>query len=121
MNNIDWYKNRTDNKIKVDCAVILACGMGKRLIPLTFDIPKCMIKVKGEVLIERQIEQIRKAGISEIIIVVGYLKEKFEYLKEKYGVKLIYNEEYKEKNTLTSLYKAIPYLQNKSFYKTKIK
>lgn len=118
MNKIDWYKNKLNNKYKVDCAVILACGMGKRLFPLTFDIPKCMIKVKGEVLIERQIMQIKAAGIEEIIIVVGYLKEKFEYLKSKYNVKLVYNEEYNKKNTLSSLYKVMPHILNKSFYIT---
>ena len=106
----------TKNKIKVDTAVILACGLGTRLAPLTFDTPKCMLKAKGEVLIERQIEQMKKKGIEEIIVAVGYLKEKFEYLKNKYNVKLVYNEEYNKKNTLSTLHKVMPHLKDKSFY-----
>lgn len=52
---------------------------------------RLLLNVKDEIMIERQIGQLREAGIDEIVIVVGYLKEKFEYLKEKYHVILVEN------------------------------
>ncbi|MEG1016091.1 MAG: NTP transferase domain-containing protein, partial [Bacilli bacterium] len=73
-------------------AILLAAGMGSRLRPLTLTTPKSLTIVNGKPLAERQIEFLREKGIDEIIIVTGYLNEKFEYLKEKYGVKLIYND-----------------------------
>ena len=88
---------------KVKNAVILAAGIGSRLAPLTHDTPKALIKVKGVILIERLINQLLEAGITEIIIIVGYKKEKFEYLIDKYNVSLIYNPDYKIKNNLFSL------------------
>jgi CTP:phosphocholine cytidylyltransferase-like protein/thiamine kinase-like enzyme len=63
-------------------------------------------------MIERQIEQLINKGITEIIIVVGYKKENFDYLIDKYGVKLIYNPEYAVKNNFVSLYHARQYLHN---------
>ena len=63
---------------KVDNAIIMAAGSGLRGLPLSRYVPKGLFVVKGEVLIERQIEQLQAAGIREIIVVVGYLKEKFE-------------------------------------------
>lgn len=104
------------NEHKVDAALILACGMGVRLAPLTYDTPKSFIKIKGERMIERQIEQLISAGITDITIMVGYLKEKFDYLVDKYGVKLIYNPEYKEKNTLSTFYRAIDFIRKKNVY-----
>lgn len=101
---------------KVDAAIILACGLGLRLAPLTYDTPKSFIKIKGERMIERQIEQLQKVGIKDITIMVGYLKEKFDYLVDKYGVRLVYNEEYKIKNTLSTFFHAIPYLKGKNVY-----
>ena len=59
----------------VDNAVIMAAGTASRFAPLSFEKPKALIEVKGEVLIERQIRQLKEAGISEIIVVVGYKKE----------------------------------------------
>ena len=65
-------------------AIIMAAGMSSRFAPLSLETPKALLNVKDEIMIERQIGQLREAGIDEIVIVVGYLKEKFEYLKEKY-------------------------------------
>ena len=111
---------------KVDTAIILACGMGVRLAPLTYDIPKSFIKIKGERMIERQIEQLIRAGITDITIMVGYMKEKFDYLIDKYGegsqcfapvkIKLAYNREYKNKNTLSTFYHAKELMRNKNVY-----
>jgi len=79
---------------RMDSAVILAAGFGSRFVPLTFETPKGLLEVYGERMIERQIKQLHEAGITDITIVVGYLKEKFEYLIDKFGVKLLYNPEY---------------------------
>ena len=97
-------------------AVILACGQGKRMEPLTFDTPKCFIKVDGECIIERNIKQLKEANIENIIVLTGYQKEKFEYLKDKYNVKLVYNKNYKIKNNLFSLLLAKEYVENENFY-----
>ena len=70
--------------------------------------PKGLLEVFGERMIERQIKQLHEAGVYDITIVVGYLKEKFEYLIDKYQVKLLYNPEYSSKNTLTTVYRARP-------------
>lgn len=67
-------------------AIILSAGVGSRLAPLTYDTPKGLIRVKGEILIERQIGQLIAVGITDICIVVGYQKEKFDYLKRKYNI-----------------------------------
>lgn len=103
-------------KHKVDGALILASGIGIRLAPLTYDTPKCFIKINGERMIERQIEQIKAAGVNDITIMVGFMKEKFEYLIDKYNVKLIYNEEYRTKNTLSTFVHAIDVLKKKNMY-----
>lgn len=100
------------NKHKVNNAVILAAGMSSRFVPLNYDLPKGLLVVKGETLIERQIRQLNEKGITEIIIVVGYMKEKFEYLTKKYNVILIEAIDYKEKNNYASVYAARKYLKN---------
>lgn len=77
---------------KIRQVVILAAGMGKRLRPLTLTTPKSLVEVNGRPVLEKRIEYLNEIGIYEIIVVTGYLNEKFEYLKEKYWVKLIYND-----------------------------
>lgn len=84
-------------------AIILAAGYGMRMVPINMETPKAFLEVRGEVLIERQIRQLHEAGIREIYIVVGFMKEKFEYLIDEYGVELVVNEEYASKNNLYSL------------------
>lgn len=98
--------------MKVDNAIILAAGTSSRFAPLSYEKHKAMTVVKGEVLIERQIEQLRSSGISEIFIVVGYKAEQFEYLKEKYGVVLIHNNDYKNRNNNASIWAAREILKN---------
>lgn len=100
------------NKFRVNNAVIIAAGFGSRFVPLTYETPKGLLEVFGERMIERQIQQLHKAGIYDITIMVGYLKEKFEYLIDKYQVELLYNPEYSTKNTLTTLYHARHLLKN---------
>ena len=79
---------------KVDNAIIMAAGTSSRFVPLSYELPKALITVKGEVLIERQIRQLKEAGINEIVVVTGYKKELFYYLKEKYNVIIIENDDY---------------------------
>ena len=97
---------------KVDNAIIMAAGFGLRSLPLSRYLPKGLFEVRGEILIERQIEQLLESGIKEIIVVVGYLKEKFAYLKEKYDVIIIENDDYYRYNNISSIYAAKEYLKN---------
>lgn len=87
-------------------AVILAAGFGMRMVPINTEVPKGLLEVEGEPLIERQIKQLHEVGITEIYVVVGFLKEQYEYLIDEYNVKLITNTEYAEKNNLFSLKKV---------------
>lgn len=91
-------------------AIILAAGKSMSLAPFTYERPKGLFRVKGEILIERQIRQLQAAGVQEIHLVVGYMKEKFFYLERKYGVHLISNNTFSRKGNLYSLYKAREFL-----------
>lgn len=91
-------------------AIILAAGKSSRFAPFTYEKPKGLFRVKGEILIERQIEQLHEAGVNEIYVVIGYMKEKFFYLEQKYGVKLIVNNTFAQKGNIYSLFVAKEYL-----------
>lgn len=93
-------------------AIILAAGFGMRMVPINMETPKALVEIKGEVLIERTIRQLNAAGIKEIYIVVGFMKEKFEYLIDEYDVELIVNPEYAQKNNLHSMKRVLPHLEN---------
>lgn len=97
---------------RVNNAVILAAGASTRFIPLSLEQPKGLFEVKGEKLIERQIQQLQDAGIKNITIVLGYKKEMFYYLEDKYGVNFIINESFNIKNNIESLYLAKEKLRN---------
>lgn len=84
-------------------AVILAAGFGTRMVPINLDTPKALLEIRGERLIERLIRQLHESGITDITVVVGFMKEKFEYLIDRYGVKLSVNPDYVVKNNLFSL------------------
>lgn len=103
-------------QFRVDGAVVLAAGFGSRFVPLTFEMPKGLLEVFGERMVERQIRQLHEAGITDITVVVGYLKEKFEYLIDKYQVKLLYNPEYSNKNTLATVYHARELFKGRNVY-----
>lgn len=97
---------------RVNNAVILAAGASTRFIPLSLEQPKGLFEVKGETLIERQIQQLQNAGIRNITIVLGYKKEMFYYLEDKYGIKFIINDAFNIKNNIESLYLARKELKN---------
>ena len=98
---------------RVDNAIIMATGMSTRFVPLSLEKPKGLLVVKNEVLIERQIEQLQEAGIRNIVIVLGYKKEAFFYLEQKYqGLKILINREFNTKNNTHTLYLAREYAGN---------
>ncbi len=97
---------------KVDNVVIMAAGMSSRFVPLSLEMPKGLLNVKDEILIERQIRQLKEAGINEIVVVLGYKKEAFFYLEKKFGVKLVVNPCYNTKNNTYTLYLVRDYLKN---------
>lgn len=88
-------------------AIILAAGTSSRFVPLSQECPKGLLEVKGEILIERQIRQLHEAGITDICVVVGYKADMFEYLKDKFEVELVYNEDYARYNNSSSMIRIL--------------
>lgn len=93
-------------------AVILAAGYGMRMVPINTEQPKGLLEVDGEPLIERLIKQLHQQHINEIAIVVGFMKEHYEYLIDKYDVRLIVNPHYADWNNSYSLFLAKDVLSN---------
>lgn len=98
---------------KVKRAILLASGLGSRLLPLTLEKPKPMVEVCGRAIIETLINAIIKAGINEIIIVRGYKAEKFDVLLKKYPqIKFVENPYYSVSNNISSVYAARDFLDS---------
>ena len=93
-------------------AIILAAGFGMRMVPINMETSKGLLEVNGEALIERTIRQLHEVGIREIYIVVGFMKEQYEYLIDEYGVELVVNNEYAFKNNLHSLKLVLNHISN---------
>lgn len=93
-------------------AIILAAGFGMRMVPINTLIPKGLIEVKGELLIERIIKQLHEAGVKDIKVVAGFMKERYEYLIDDYGVDLIINPDYAIKNNIHTLKLVSKYISN---------
>lgn len=93
-------------------AVILAAGMASRLRPLTENTPKCLLKIGERSLLQRSIDALIGAGITQFVIVTGYLREQIEqFVAQQYpdlDVKFIYNEVYDSTNNIYSLWLARP-------------
>lgn len=104
---VSEYKNKTPKR-----AIILAAGFGMRMVPINTEMPKGLLEVNGEPLIERIIKQLHEVGIQEIYVVVGFMKEKYEYLMDEYGVELVVNPDYAAKNNLHSLRLVKEHLEN---------
>ena len=100
--------------------IILAAGLGTRLSEITVKTPKSLIRINSKPILERNIEFMFEAGLERVIIVLGYMKSKFEYLQEKYGKKIILveNAEYASSNTVSSMYCASRFFTCDSFVTT---
>ncbi len=98
-------------------AVILAAGLGSRLRPITDTIPKCMVSVNGERIIDRQIHSLKENGISEIIVVSGYKGEVLRrHMTEHHPfVSVVDNREYDNTNNMYSLWLCRPYIKDEDF------
>ena len=90
-------------------AILLAAGLGSRFHEITKNNHKALLPIGGVPNIERTIGYLKAFGIEDITIITGHMAELFDYLKEKEGVRLVYNEHYADYNNLYSMVKALPY------------
>lgn len=97
---------------KVENAIIMAAGLSSRFAPISYEHPAGALKVRGEVLIERQIKQLQEAGVDDITVVVGYKKEEFSYLEDLLGVKVVVNDEYAARDNSSTIKKVEGQLGN---------
>lgn len=93
-------------------AILMAAGLGTRLRPLTNDTPKSLIEVNGMSLLERQILNLKEIGVDEIVVLTGYLHEKFDDMVKKYNLIKIVNEKYDLYNNIYTMYLAREYLND---------
>ncbi len=94
-------------------AIFIAAGFGTRLVPVTLNTPKPLVRVNGKRMIDTLIDACLDAGISEIYIVRGYLSEQFDQLLYKYPmIKFIENPSYNEANNISSAMAARYLMQN---------
>lgn len=90
---------------RVKRAVFLAAGFGSRLVPITLNTPKPLVRVNGKRIIDTLLDAVVAAGIEEIVIVRGYLGEQFDQLKYKYpNIKFVENSMYNESNNISSAF-----------------
>ncbi len=90
---------------RVKRAVFMAAGFGSRLVPITLNTPKPLVRVKGKRIIDSLLDAVVSAGIEEIYLVRGYLSEQFDQLLKKYpGITFIENPVYNETNNISSAY-----------------
>ena len=92
---------------RVKRAIFMAAGFGSRLVPITLNTPKALIRIHGKPMIETMLDAVVRAGIEEIYIVRGYLGEQFDILKKKYPqIIFVENPDYKEANNISSAMKV---------------
>jgi len=115
INFSEWIRKKLDQEIDQQVqtikkkgfkAVILAAGKDTNLFPLTEDIPKAMLDIKGKPILQRQIEMLRRVGINDIAVVRGYKKHQIGFPN------LIYfdNDDYENTGTLASLFLASEFM-----------
>ena len=99
-------------ELKPKNAIILAAGFGMRMVPINLSTPKAFLEVNGEKLIDRLIKQLHEVNVTDITVVVGFMKDSFEYLIDEYGVKLAYAAEYASTNNIHSLLTVVEQIGN---------
>lgn len=100
---------------RVKRAIILAAGFGERLVPITLNTPKPLVRVKGERIIDSILDAVVAAGIEEIYLVRGYLSEQFDQLLYKYpNINFVENPAYNEANNISSAM-CVRYLLGNSY------
>lgn len=98
---------------RIERAIIMAAGIGKRMQPVTLDTPKPLVKVNGKAMIDSVVDALHKNGINEIYVVVGYLKEQFyQWVKKYNNITIIENPYFDTANNISSLYMARNYINN---------
>ena len=101
--------------------VILAAGMAKRLRPLTDTMPKCLLKVGEHTLLERTVDAMRQAGISEFVVVTGYRAEMIRgfltshYSQHEATFTFLHNADYEHNNNIYSLWLSMQQVRGKDF------
>lgn len=92
--------------------VILAAGVGKRLRPLTNDMPKCMVEYQGRAIIDSILEVAKQCNIQKIAVVNGYKKEVLQKFLENENIVFFTNEDYDKTNMIYSLYCAKDFMDD---------
>lgn len=103
---------------KIEKAVILAGGEGINLRPYTYEMPKALLPVQGKPILEYLILQLKRSGITEVVLCIGYLGNKIkEYFGdgEQFGIRIVYSEETEKLHTGGALLKAKRLIGNNPF------
>lgn len=98
---------------RVNRAIFIAAGFGSRLVPITLNTPKPLVRVNGERIIDTLLDAVTAVGIKDIVIVRGYLGEQFDVLRNKYhNIRFLENPIYNEANNISSALIAKDLLEN---------